>query len=471
MNKRTPGEFYETEVRHQQNEARTFARRPSRPRRWLTLTVALVAALVLVLASTFVAQLLSMQQQRHQIGGSVHATATTHPPLTTTPSAVLQKGWVRQWPLPPLAEDTDPSKPEFLPSLAWSPTAPQTFYLCRAQLEYVAPAPPAALTVFYRSEDAGVHWTALPLPEAVGSCLLLPDLARPNIVGLEDDRGGNYISKDRGQHWQHVQSPPGWSDGPSLHMYLVSGRLYAGGYWTTDYQHWTRWYPDKQASSHFQQLAVDPQHPDTIYTVLDTCSGTPSLPAGTQSLCRSDDNGQSWRFLTVFEPVTNPQTPMLCIAAGNPSILYTFGNTPKGAKPLRSTDGGNTWQIISPSITGSIANPLAGICGSTFFEGDRSATVDDTRFDFPSFASTDTGMIYHTSYSQESIEGIEIPQGVSVLVKNTWKQIAPVPFPQNTLPPYNLKVLFFPSSMASSHPLLLAFDHQYIYRYTGSIVT
>lgn len=471
MNKRVPGEFYEPEALHQQNEARTFAARLSRPHRWLTLTVVLVAALVLVLASTFVTQLLSMQQHSHRIGGLVHSTATTHPTIATTPSPVLQEGWVRQWALPPLAEDTDPSKPNFLPSLTWSPAAPRTFYLCRAQLDYQTSALPAVLTDFYRSEDAGVHWTALPLPEAASSCLLLPDMARPNIIGLEDDRGGNYISTDRGQHWQRLQPPPGWyeGNGPSFHMSLVSGRLYVGGYWTSDYHHWTRWYPDKQASSYFQQLAVNPQHPDTMYTVVDTCNGTPSLPAGVQSLCRSDDGGQSWHFLIAFHSVTtDPLTPMLCLAASNPSVLYTIGNTTQGAQPLRSTDGGKTWQPISPSIGGSFTSLWAGVCGAAFFEGEQSTTVDDTRFDFPFFAKTDTGTIYHASYSQETVGGIEIPQGVSILVNKTWKQIASVPFAQNTLPPYNLKILFSPSS-ASSPPLLLAFDHLYIYRYTGSI--
>ncbi len=443
----------------------------------------------------------------------LQATQKPHasPTASATPADRVEGNWQTVLTLSPApalpANDQYPTYPLGIPAITSSPADPTTLYLCRLHLARGASLPPVP-HLLYRSDDLGAHWQELPLPAPAANCEIRPDPAQAKIVVLEDNRNGAFVSRDRGQHWQRIPPPPG-ATGPDawrLQATPVAGRLYVSGYWTRDLHTWTRWYPlplssqepgnplPSQGQIDLRFLA-DPRHPDTIYTDMSpTCPGT-RLPAGFPSggdvLCRSDDDGRSWRLLAGIAVVPGSFDPSYCLVQEKPDVLYVQGVQPgdvsKGGL-MRSTNGGASWQIVhifqgprvGTSLRCSASNdpyPYGYDSQDPFFTYEVSKShftmVGDAQSSDYSIALTENGMLYYASDAPQQDNQVALPAGIVVLSGTSWTRLAPLPpayavgLSQHPSPDiYRMMVQVLTSD--TRPPVILAYDDEHLYRSMGT---
>ncbi len=401
---------------------------------------------------------------------SVHHNSTQPKSFTPTITAsTLNQGWKTLWTLPTMDSSSYLEKAFLKPSMAWSPAAPQTLYLCRVLLDYSTPAPANALTVFYRSDDLGQHWLALPLPEPAANCAIKTDPTAKDTIVLLDNRNGKYVSHDRGQHWSLIPTPPGWEKAPieDMNIQPIGNRLYVGGYWTSDLHTWIAWSPSPAYSENLQLVAVNPQQQNILYTSLSTCSGAPTdqIAKFREKLCRSDDGGKTWHYLHTLALSRDTYAPKFCLASDNPSILYASGVS---AGSMRSNDEGHTWTPLPRLLGGIFGDAPFEVCSSPLSREDVSTRVDiqipnqDRQYQF---AITNNGVMYHATQQAETLQGATIPAGVTAWNNNQWERIAPPPLQIDSDVELNTSVLWFITK--SGHSILLAFDRDHLYYYAS----
>ncbi|HLY41244.1 MAG TPA: choice-of-anchor D domain-containing protein [Terracidiphilus sp.] len=145
-----------------------------------------------------------------------------------------------------------------------------------------------------------------------------------------------------------------------LVMYLGTA---AGGIWgTTDGG--TTWKPltDTQASLAIGALTIDPNNPNTIYAGTGEADYSLDSYYG-QGLLKSTDGGNTWTLIST--PFTNggpdaPQFAQIAIQPGNSSVLLAA--TEGGI--FRSTDGGTTWK-----------NEMGGYISAIIFDPSNANTA------------------------------------------------------------------------------------------------
>lgn len=315
---------------------------------------------------------------------------------------------------------------------------------------------PSLATLLFRSNDLGASWHALTLPEPATACTISLDATDTQTVLLTDDQGGTFLSRDGGASWAPVPAPPGVpapsATSPLYPVLVAGGRVYVEDYWTTDLHHWTRWYTGSGIPS---PIAIDPWHPDTLYALLHACPGAPATPDwAAYGICRSDDGGQTWRFLLSVTHTPGPN-PGLCVAPSNPNVLYAWGdvalgttaNTQRGL--ARSLDGGITWSVTMPGGDGLPAPPGDAACMGNMGIG---------------LAMADDGTLYHQASAAAMPTGQHpIPPGVAVFQGGTWRQVAQYPVVNRELPTYGGPVLWLPQHVGP--PLLIAFSRANVYVY------
>ena len=401
--------------------------------------------------------------------GVQHNSAQPKSSTSTVTTNALNHGWKTLWNLPTLDSPLYQGTTLLLkPSIAWSPAASQTLYLCRVALNYVTPAPANALTVFYRSDDLGQHWLALPLPEPAASCAIKTDPTAKDTIVLLDNRDGRYVSRDQGQHWFLIPSPPGWEKVSTgdMNIQSVGNRLYVGSYWTSDSHTWVAWSPSPGYNQHPQIVAVNPNRQNILYTSLSTCSGSPTdqVEEASDELCRSDDNGKTWHYLHTLALTRDPSAPRFCLASDNSSVIYAWG---KDIGSMSSNDEGHTWTPLPNIRAGQFDGSPFELCGSITSGEDISTRVDiqipnqDRQYQF---AITNNGTLYHATQQAETLQGTTIPAGITAWNNNQWQQIAPPPLQIDSDIALNTSVLWLTTK--SGYSLLLAFDRDHVYYYT-----
>ncbi|MDQ2902271.1 MAG: zf-HC2 domain-containing protein [Chloroflexota bacterium] len=471
----------------------------------------LVAAILLILVANgaFVRFFLQTRQARQ----TTQMTATQKPHASPTASATPVDTLGGTWhtlltlsPAPKLPPD-DSYYPLGIPAITSSPADPTTLYLCRFHLTRgsLLPTVPHLL---YRSDDLGLHWQELPLPVPAANCEIRPDPVQAKSIVLQDDRNGAFVSRDRGQHWQRIPPPPGaqGAEARRLQATPVAGRLYVSGYWTSDLHTWTRWYPlplsyqDPGDSPPVHgpidlRFLADPRHPDTIYTDMSpTCPGTrlpTGFPPAGQVLCRSDDDGRTWRLLAAIPIVPGMFDPSYCLVQDTPDVLYVRGIQPDGDSRgdfIRSTNGGASWQPIDlvrdPGIGLSLGcsasndpYPYRPDSAAPFFTYDVSKShfsmVDDPQIHEWNLALTENGTLYYASATAEQHGLGVLPAGIAVLAGTRWTRIAPLPpayavgLSRHPFPDvYRMAVQVLTSQ--AGPPVILAYDDERLYRYMGT---
>lgn len=422
----------------------------------------LFISLAAVLVFTIFGPAVTQRPGSHLAGGNAHHTPS--PALSPTSSGTMAaelpgQGWALVGTLPaPSHTYYGPSTQPPVPDVAWSPAAPRTLYLCRAQLT-AGFGTPSLAPLLFRSDDLGASWHALALPEPATACDINLDATDAHTVLLTDDQGGTFLSRDSGSSWAPVPAPPGVpapsATSPLYSVLVAGGRVYVEDYWTTNLRHWTRWYAGSGVPS---PIAIDPWHPDTLYALLHACPGAPSAPAaaayGIYGICRSDDDGQNWRFLLSVTHTPGPN-PGLCVAPDNSNVLYAWGDitlanatsTQRGL--ARSLDGGATWSPVMPSTDGLPATPADAACTGNTGLG---------------LAMADDGTLYNQTTATETPPGQPpIPAGVAEFQGGAWHKVAPYPVVNRVLPTYGDPVLWLPQR--AGPPLLLAFSRTNVYIY------
>ena len=435
-------------------------------------------------------------QSGHAVTTTRTTTSTATAAMTPTEGLAPNSPWLKLWTLPALPPLPAGALPQ-IPQIAWSPANTQRLYLCLASLDYEAmlrtfggsyDTVPAVLHDLYRSDDQGRHWTAYPLPEATGNCYLEVDPTNADALILLDGKYHAYFSRDGGQTWQPVPNPPHWTNLVFPAVQIMAGRLYVEGYWTADLIHWTRWYPVSNEQQHVL-VQINPQQPQTLYTAIDPnemrCAGIPSTvkpdsgPGYYEAqLCRSDDGGQTWRFLAVVVAMYN-SSAAFCLTLNHPETLYAWGyaalslpnSTPAvgTGDAIQSTDGGTTWTRLPTIFTSGEGTNLS--CGSDAYGGQSPLKVES---DYPvdtsawgSIGITADGTFYHIVDTTGTRGGIRMTKGISLLTDTGWKVVAP--YPDGVTTPatnYRLRMLLMTPS-AGSH-VLLAFTDQQVYEYSLS---
>jgi hypothetical protein len=138
--------------------------------------------------------------------------------------------------------------------------------------------PPTGPLVIWRTHDAGMHWTALPLPGLVGNLCNLrvaPD-GSPGVALLayEGLNTTPYLSQDDGNDWMRITPPP--TPDPSA-------TFVARQFWATA-DHLYYWYSYDAYDTTATVPAGNGFGP-----------GTATIPHYIAALWRSDNNGRTWQ--------------------------------------------------------------------------------------------------------------------------------------------------------------------------------
>src|SRR5579872_2420526 len=165
----------------------------------------------------------------------------------------------------------------------------------------------------YRSVDAGATWTAASAFAGQPAALAIDPVDPHNAYAVVNATSGAifYRSTDGGVTWN---SPPG---GAHTQQSIAS------------------------------RILIDPQNPATIYTYF------------ANTLYRSPDRGTTWQAIIVsapFSPTGTSSPDTFAFAPSQPQTLYA--STPL-SPPLKSTDGGATWQFLPIVISPGGANDIA----------------------------------------------------------------------------------------------------------------
>ncbi len=215
---------------------------------------------------------------------------------------------------------------------AWVRVAPNdenTIYTCNTSL--------------YKSTDAGKTFTAIkgaPGGDDYHSIWINP--RNPQILLLGVDQGAT-ISVDGGKTWSS------WYNQPTAQFYHVitdnrfpywvyGGQQESGSVGTASRSDWGEitfrdWHP--VGAEEYGYIAPDPLHPNLIFggraTRFDMVTGQ------TRNVSPVILRGDKYRFV---------RTEPLIFSQADPHDLYLGGNV-----IFKTTDGGQTWQVISPDLS------------------------------------------------------------------------------------------------------------------------
>ena len=250
-------------------------------------------------------------------------------------------------------------------------------------------------TSTYRSTDGGANFTAIkgaPGGDDYHSVWINPE--NPQIILLASDQGAT-ISVNGGTTWSS------WYNQPTAQFYHViadnqfpywvyGGQQESGSAGTASRSDWGEitfrdWHP--VGTEEYGYVAPDPMHPNLIYggkvTRFDLTTGQ------TQDVSPVILRTGKYRF---------NRTAPLIFSQADPHTLYLGSNV-----LFKTTDGGHSWQIISPDLTrddpGVPAN-LGGLTASDPAKGKHRGVIYSLA---PSpidanliWAGTDDGLIWLT---------------------------------------------------------------------------
>ena len=156
-----------------------------------------------------------------------------------------------------------------------------------------------------------------------------------------------------GLKWRSVG--PVVQGGRLVDMEVVPGQPYtfyaayaSGGLWkTTNNGHTFEPLFDDQASIIMGDIAVDPNHPETVWVGTGENNSSRSSYGG-MGLYRSDDGGQNWRYMGLGD---SDRIGRILIDPADSDRIYVAAlgklYTPGGQRGIfRTTDGGESWQQV-----------------------------------------------------------------------------------------------------------------------------
>jgi photosystem II stability/assembly factor-like uncharacterized protein len=315
----------------------------------------------------------------------------------------------------------------------------------------------------YRSEDAGEHWTRVNAEERIwgrGSDFACVRVAPNNKDIVYVANTSTYRSKDGGQTFTAIKGAPGGDDyhtiwiNPENPDIILLGSDQGATLSVNGGETWSSWY--NQPTAQFYHVITDNQFPYWVYG-----GQQESGSAGTAS--RSDFGEITFRdwfpvgveeYGYVAPDPLNPnliyggkasrfdrttgqtqdispvvlrtgkyrfnRTAPLIFSPVDPHILYLGSNV-----LFKTTDGGNSWQIISPDLTREDpgAPPNLGVFAETDRDKGKHGGVIYSLAPSPKdvnliWAGTDDGLIQVTHDGGKSWQNVT-PQGIT-----PWSKVA-----------------------------------------------
>lgn len=262
-----------------------------------------------------------------------------------------------------------------------------------------SPQHPAPL---YATSDDGGHWQGLTagLPRFfVSNALALSPAG--TLLFSSDLSGGFYRSADRGASWA-LAGAGLVNAGVRAVAFGAPGTLFAstgpGVARTRD--DGATWSPVLQVPAYISALAVDRQHPETLYASTFNPPGVdPTV------VWKTTDGGDSWSPLPYPQPAADPYAGIdvvdVAVDPTNPDVLYLAAEealvgAPNGQGVYRSSDGGQTW--VRTTL------PALGFTGLAVAPG-RPGTV---------WAIWQSGAYKSTDYGQSWSQALAVAQGTSL---------------------------------------------------------
>jgi len=224
-----------------------------------------------------------------------------------------------------------------LPELAIDPKNPNVIYTCS--------------TVFWRTEDGGLTWTAVRgAPGGDDYQHLWINPTDPNILILVSDQGG-VVSANRGASWSN------WYTQPTAAMYHVStdntfvyrvcgGQQDSGSACVDSRSNdgeitFHDWHPVN--IQEYGIAAPDPHDPDLVFGSMRTGVSLYNRHTGQTTLVGPDMSGKLPNGGAVNR---NVRTMPVAWSPVNPNVLFYVSNV-----VWKSTDRAHSWTRISPDLT------------------------------------------------------------------------------------------------------------------------
>ncbi len=262
-----------------------------------------------------------------------------------------------------------------------SPTDPATMYACTSTPAAPGTSASAVPILLWRTQDAGQHWSHLPLPSTLGtncSLSIAPDQPQRIaylVTNASDDqrpcdRDSLYLSPDGGATWRHIPhtsvAPPGASPSTcqvivtSQQLYLWSS--YGGGQDSPQASLLER--TDDDGATWFRAdtdfgpgvLFFPPQlgEQDTLATVVRPA--TLSASESQSVLWMSHDAGRSWQQVGAIPApagiflLTTPQLGSIWPAPAAPFYTLVQEQLPSNLYRLQvlQSVNGHHWNFLAP---------------------------------------------------------------------------------------------------------------------------
>jgi len=261
-------------------------------------------------------------------------------------------------------------------SLALNPARPQELYAGADDARGI-----------WRSTDGGDTWT-LVKSDVTGYALAL-DPGQPPVVyaGCWE---GVFRSADGGETWTLLEADTTPRDiralalDPTDSQVIYAGTLNGHVYRSADGGNtWTDRSVGLPTDAGINDLAIDPDHPATLYA------------ATNEGIYKTTDSGETWTEVgnglldTAYYAVTINATI-------TPSIVFVAGQyNPYYAGVYRSTDGGSHWELVNHGIVGANPGAMLSHKGKVYIATDAGLfyTTDGSRWRglFPTFPGGNIG--------------------------------------------------------------------------------
>jgi photosystem II stability/assembly factor-like uncharacterized protein len=204
-------------------------------------------------------------------------------------------------------------------------------------------------TGVFKTTDGGASWRRMGLGSV--NTLVLdprdPDTIYAGAVGAAAGPGsiydwsGVFKSGDGGASWQPVglqgTNVSGLALDPQHPETVYAGTDEKGVFKSTDGG--ASWHPAGLQGTNVGPLMLDPQHPETVYAGTDE-----------DGAFKSTDGGRTWRALTMLR-----DAELLALHPGNPAKLYA-GSI---GRILRSLDAGRSWRVTGRGPDAASVSALA----------------------------------------------------------------------------------------------------------------